>query len=100
MPQEETPKEDEYIIPSLGENVIAMGTLECAPDGYGFLRSADYNYLPSPDDVYVSKEQVRLYGLKPGDTVYMKAHVPHAVALPEGCLHAKALVVYSDPSSD
>ena len=46
-----------------------MGTLECAPDGYGFLRSADYNYLPSPDDVYVSKEQVRLYGLKPGDTV-------------------------------
>ena len=69
MPQEETPKEDEYIIPSLGENVIAMGTLECAPDGYGFLRSADYNYLPSPDDVYVSKEQVRLYGLKPGDTV-------------------------------
>ena len=46
-----------------------MGTLECAPDGYGFLRSADYNYLPSPDDVYVSKDQVRQYGLKPGDTV-------------------------------
>ena len=56
-------------LPNLGENVIAMGTLECAPDGYGFLRSADYNYLPSPDDVYVSKEQVRQYGLKPGDTV-------------------------------
>lgn len=46
-----------------------MGTLECAADGYGFLRSADYNYLPSPDDVYVSKEQIRNYGLKPGDTV-------------------------------
>ena len=56
-------------LPNLGENVIAMGTLECAPDGYGFLRSADYNYLPSPDDVYVSKDQVRQYGLKPGDTV-------------------------------
>ena len=38
--------------------------------------------------------------LKPGDTVYMKAHVPHAVSLPEGCLHAKALVVYADPSGD
>lgn len=53
----------------LGENVIAMGTLECAPDGYGFLRSADYNYLSSPDDIYVSLQQIRQYGLKPGDTV-------------------------------
>ena len=70
--QETTPKtekETEFVMPNLGENVIAMGTLECAPDGYGFLRSADYNYLPSPDDVYVSKDQVRQYGLKPGDTV-------------------------------
>ena len=65
-PKEEAPA---ILIPDLGENVIAMGTLECAPDGYGFLRSADYNYLPSPDDVYVSKDQVRQYGLKPGDTV-------------------------------
>ena len=56
-------------MPDLGENVIAMGTLECTPDGYGFLRSADYNSLPSPDDVYVSKDQMRQYGLKPGDTV-------------------------------
>ena len=73
-PGEETKEEpaeevQDYILPDLGENVIAMGTLECAPDGYGFLRSADYNYLPSPDDVYVSKDQVRMYGLKPGDTV-------------------------------
>ena len=67
--KENEPKEEEFVIPDLGENVIAMGTLECAPDGYGFLRSADYNYLPSPDDVYVSKDQVRQYGLKPGDTV-------------------------------
>lgn len=62
-------KSEEPTLPDLGENVLAMGTLECAPDGYGFLRSADYNYLPSPDDVYVSKEQVRQYGLKAGDTV-------------------------------
>ncbi len=69
--EEEEPIEEEpaFVLPNLGENVIAMGTLECAPDGYGFLRSADYNYLPSPDDVYVSKDQVRQYGLKPGDTV-------------------------------
>ena len=60
---------EDFILPDLGEHVIAMGTLECAPDGYGFLRSADYNYLSSPDDVYVSKDQVRQYGLKPGDTV-------------------------------
>ena len=63
------PKSEEPTLPDLGENVLAMGTLECAPDGYGFLRSSDYNYLPSPDDVYVSKDQVRQYGLKPGDTV-------------------------------
>ena len=69
-PKAKAKKEDEeFQLPSLGENVIALGTLECAPDGYGFLRSADYNYLSSPDDVYVSKEQVRQYGLKPGDTV-------------------------------
>ena len=70
-PKVEEPKEEEpaFVLPDLGENVIGMGTLECAPDGYGFLRSADYNYLPSPDDIYVSKDQVRQYGLKPGDTV-------------------------------
>ena len=67
--QQAEPQKEERKLPDLGENVIAMGTLECAPDGYGFLRSADYNYLPSPDDVYVSKDQVRQYGLKPGDTV-------------------------------
>ncbi|MEE0923771.1 MAG: transcription termination factor Rho, partial [Paludibacteraceae bacterium] len=67
--EEEESQKAEFKLPSLGENVIAMGTLECAPDGYGFLRSADYNYLPSPDDIYVSKEQVRQYGLKPGDTI-------------------------------
>ena len=43
--------------------------LEVIQDGYGFLRSSDYNYLPSPDDVYVSQNQIKLFGLKTGDTV-------------------------------
>ncbi len=45
------------------------GILEIMPDGYGFLRSADYNYLSSPDDIYVSQSQIKLFGLKTGDTV-------------------------------
>ncbi len=45
------------------------GVLEIMPDGFGFLRSADYNYLNSPDDIYVSPSQIKLFGLKPGDTV-------------------------------
>ena len=67
--QKEEVQEPELPQINLGENVIALGTLECAPDGYGFLRSADYNYISSPDDVYVSQQQIRQYGLKPGDTV-------------------------------
>ena len=46
------------------------GVLEVMPDGYGFLRSADYNYLNSPDDIYVSPSQIKFFGLKAGDTVY------------------------------
>ena len=49
--------------------VSTSGVLEIMPDGYGFLRSADYNYLNSPDDVYVSQSQIKLFGLKTGDTV-------------------------------
>ncbi|MCQ2333299.1 MAG: transcription termination factor Rho [Paludibacteraceae bacterium] len=62
-------QKDNELVADFGEKVVALGTLECAPDGYGFLRSADYNYLSSPDDVYVSPQQIRQYGLKPGDTV-------------------------------
>ncbi len=52
------------------EGVIqAEGVLEMVPDGYGFLRSSDYNYLSSPDDIYISPQQIRGYGLKTGDTV-------------------------------
>ncbi len=49
--------------------VEAEGVIEVLADGYGFLRSSDYNYLPSPDDIYVSQSQVKLFGLKTGDTV-------------------------------
>lgn len=49
--------------------ISAEGVLEIIQDGYGFLRSADYNYLNSPDDVYVSQSQIKLFGLKTGDTV-------------------------------
>jgi transcription termination factor Rho len=49
--------------------ISASGVLEIMPDGYGFLRSADYNYLNSPDDIYVSQSQIKLFGLKTGDTV-------------------------------
>ena len=49
--------------------VTSEGVLEIMPDGYGFLRSSDYNYLNSPDDIYVSQSQIKLFGLKTGDTV-------------------------------
>ncbi|MDP2236184.1 MAG: transcription termination factor Rho [Bacteroidales bacterium] len=49
--------------------VNAEGVLEIMPDGYGFLRSSDYNYLNSPDDIYVSQSQIKLFGLKTGDTI-------------------------------
>ncbi len=49
--------------------IIGEGVLEVMADGYGFLRSADYNYLNSPDDIYVSPSQIKLFGLKPGDTI-------------------------------
>ena len=56
-------------VEAFGDTITAIGTLECAPDGYGFLRSADYNYISSPDDIYVSQQQIRQYSLKTGDTV-------------------------------
>lgn len=56
--------------------VISEGVLESMPDGYGFLRSSDYDYLSSPDDVYVSQSQIKLYGLKTGDTVRGEVRPP------------------------
>lgn len=63
--------EEQHNIQQEIENVIVEGegVLEVMPDGYGFLRSADYNYLNSPDDIYVSPSQIKNWGLKPGDTV-------------------------------
>ena len=54
---------------SFDTSINAEGVLESMPDGYGFLRSSDYNYLNSPDDIYVSQSQIKLFGLKTGDTV-------------------------------
>ena len=65
-PEEETLNKG---LEAFGDTITAIGTLECAPDGYGFLRSADYNYISSPDDIYVSQQQIRQYSLKTGDTV-------------------------------
>jgi transcription termination factor Rho len=56
--------------------ILSEGVLEMMPDGYGFLRSSDYNYLSSPDDVYVSPSQIKLFGLKTGDTVQGSVRPP------------------------
>ena len=56
--------------------ILAEGVLEMMPDGYGFLRSSDYNYLSSPDDIYVSPSQIKLFGLKTGDTVHGAVRPP------------------------
>jgi len=56
--------------------IQAEGVLEMMPDGYGFLRSSDYNYLSSPDDIYVSPSQIKLFGLKTGDTVLGSVRPP------------------------
>jgi transcription termination factor Rho len=64
--QEEVLKEEHFDLVGI---VSAEGVLEVIQDGYGFLRSSDYNYLPSPDDIYVSQNQIKLFGLKTGDTV-------------------------------
>ena len=69
-PQREPAKEQ------FSGEIIGEGVLEVMPDGYGFLRSADYNYLNSPDDIYVSPSQIKLFALKPGDTISGLIHPP------------------------
>ena len=73
LPDPNQQKEEDIMldkgVEAFGNTIVAVGTLECAPDGYGFLRSADYNYISSPDDIYVSQQQIRQYSLKTGDTV-------------------------------
>jgi transcription termination factor Rho len=62
-------RQERMTYPELEGIVEAEGVLEMMQDGYGFLRSSDYNYMPSPDDVYVAPSQVKVFGLKTGDTV-------------------------------
>lgn len=68
MPQQpvQTPVEEEY---NFDDIIEGNGVLEILTDGYGFLRSSDYNYLSSPDDIYISPQQIKRYGLKTGDVV-------------------------------
>jgi transcription termination factor Rho len=66
-----TPKYD------FADFITGNGVLECLTDGYGFLRSSDYNYLSSPDDIYVSPQQIKKYGLKTGDVVECTVRPPH-----------------------
>ena len=65
---EQRPRRDD-ILNQFDSTVRAEGVLEIMPEGFGFLRSSDYNYLPSPDDIYVSQSQIKLLGLKTGDTI-------------------------------
>ena len=71
---QETPKEPLFDFDDLVE---CNGVLEILSDGYGFLRSSDYNYLSSPDDVYVSPQQIKKYGLKTGDVIDCNVRPPH-----------------------
>jgi len=66
QPQQQKEKDSGYDFDGI---LTATGVLEIMPDGYGFLRSSDYNYMSSPDDIYVSQSQIRLFGLKTGDVV-------------------------------
>lgn len=74
--KEDKNKQDKRPQYDFGDNIQGYGTLELLPDGYGFLRSADYNYISSPDDIYVSMQQIRQYGLKAGDTVQCTIRPP------------------------
>ncbi len=67
--QQQNQKPQKPKAPEFEGTVEATGVLEVMPDGYGFLRSSDYNYLGSPDDIYVSQQQIKQNALKPGDTV-------------------------------
>ena len=71
--QEEEDKDYDF-----GEQLIGCGVLEMMSDGYGFLRSSDYNYLTSPDDIYVNQNLVRQYGLKTGDVIEGPVRAPRA----------------------
>ena len=70
--------EEEDATADFNDIITANGLLEIMPDGYGFLRSSDYNYLSSPDDVHLTVQQIRQYSLKTGDVVECKIRPPHS----------------------
>lgn len=73
--QRPLPSDEEF--PVVTDHLLnGRGVLEIVPEGFGFLRSSDYNYLASPDDIYVSPAQIRQYGLKPGDVVEGRVKIP------------------------
>ncbi len=74
IPQTPAPVVEKF---DFNDIITANGVLEVMPDGYGFLRSSDYNYLSSPDDVYISVQQIKKYGLKTGDVVLCHVRPPH-----------------------
>ena len=74
---EQRPRREE-LLSQFDSTVRAEGVLEIMPEGFGFLRSSDYNYLPSPDDIYVSQSQIKLMGLKTGDTIFGVIRPPKA----------------------
>ena len=73
-PQQNDAPQQKY---DFADIITANGVLEIMPDGYGFLRSSDYNYLSSPDDVYVANNLIKRYGLKTGDVVECHVRPPH-----------------------
>jgi len=74
--QQESAKGEKVVLTDLDGAISNQGVLELIPEGYGFLRSSEYNYLPSPDDIYVSPSQIKLFGLKTGDTVLGEIRPP------------------------
>ena len=74
VPQPAAGQQGKY---DFGDMISGSGVLELMPDGYGFLRSSDYNYLSSPDDIYVSPQQIKKYSLKTGDVLDCTVRPPH-----------------------
>ena len=77
MPEQVTTRPQAAPKYDFADIIEGNGVLECLTDGYGFLRSSDYNYLSSPDDIYVSPQQIKKYGLKTGDVVECCVRPPH-----------------------
>ena len=86
QPKQERQEKDRFdqrqhrddLLSNFDSTVRAEGVLEIMPEGFGYLRSSDYNYLPSPDDIYVSQSQIKLMGLKTGDTIMGVIRPPKA----------------------